>query len=72
MTDDVKMSDWEDAEYADKIITCSNCGQEFLWLRHEQLFFKERHFAPPKRCLVCRRARRFHTVALNSERKEEN
>jgi CxxC-x17-CxxC domain-containing protein len=38
--------------------TCVECGASFSFTDEEQAFYNERQFAPPKRCLDCRRKRR--------------
>jgi CxxC-x17-CxxC domain-containing protein len=43
----------------DKILTCKDCGNEFLFSGREQQFFAEKGFAnQPQRCRDCRQARR--------------
>ena len=43
----------------DKILSCKDCGSEFLFSSQEQLFFAEKGFAnQPQRCRECRQARR--------------
>jgi CxxC-x17-CxxC domain-containing protein len=44
--------------FADKTLTCANCGQEFLFSADEQEFYAARGFSEPKRCRSCRAARR--------------
>ena len=41
----------------DKILACSDCGDDFLWSAGEQAFFVAKQFPPPKRCAPCRRER---------------
>jgi len=38
----------------DKIITCIQCGEEFVFSASEQERFRSRGFDFPKRCLDCR------------------
>lgn len=38
----------------DKVIVCKDCGQEFIFSEKGQAFFKEKGFADPIRCKVCR------------------
>jgi CxxC-x17-CxxC domain-containing protein len=46
-------------ELADKVLTCRDCGQEFVFTESEQRFFAEKGFSnEPGRCPECRRARR--------------
>ena len=42
----------------DKIIKCQDCGKEFVFTVNEQKFYEEKGFTPPKRCKVCRDARK--------------
>jgi CxxC-x17-CxxC domain-containing protein len=48
--------------YADKTLTCRDCGQTFTFTVSEQQFFAERGFQnEPSRCPECRAARRART-----------
>ncbi len=43
----------------DKMITCKDCGNEFVFTAREQQFFAEKGFQnQPQRCRECRQARR--------------
>jgi CxxC-x17-CxxC domain-containing protein len=42
----------------DKVLTCSDCGQEFTFTASEQQFFADRQFTEPRRCPSCRAARK--------------
>jgi CxxC-x17-CxxC domain-containing protein len=43
----------------DKILTCKDCGTEFVFSGREQSFFAEKGFSnQPQRCRECRQARR--------------
>lgn len=45
--------------YTDQMITCSDCGIDFVFSASEQEFFAEKGFASaPKRCSACRAQRR--------------
>ena len=45
--------------YADKILTCRDCGQAFTFTTGEQDFFASRGFTnEPSRCPDCRNARK--------------
>ena len=45
--------------YEDRVITCADCGQEFVFTGAEQAFYAEKGFSePPKRCKSCRQARK--------------
>ncbi len=43
---------------ADKILTCSDCGQQFTFSASEQEFFAKKGFTDPSRCPDCRAARK--------------
>ncbi len=46
----------------DKILTCKDCGAEFVFSGREQQFFAEKGFSnQPQRCRECRQARRAQT-----------
>lgn len=43
----------------DKMLVCRDCGNEFVFTKAEQLFFREKGFEKePVRCPACRKARR--------------
>ncbi len=43
----------------DRVITCVDCGEDFIWSVGEQEFFREKGFTDePKRCKSCRQAKR--------------
>jgi len=42
----------------DKILTCSDCGEQFVFTESEQQFFADRGFTEPRRCPSCRAARK--------------
>jgi len=43
----------------DKILTCKDCSNEFVFTEREQQFFAEKGFSnQPQRCRECRQARR--------------
>jgi hypothetical protein len=45
--------------FADKILTCKDCGDPFAFTAGEQRFFQSKNFTnDPVRCLDCRRKRR--------------
>jgi CxxC-x17-CxxC domain-containing protein len=50
--------------YTDKTVTCSDCGQEFVFTASEQDFYAQRGFTEPRRCPSCRASRK---AARNSE-----
>ena len=48
--------------YADKILICKDCGQEFVFTAGEQEFYAEKGFQnEPVRCKECRAKRRAQT-----------
>jgi CxxC-x17-CxxC domain-containing protein len=50
--------------YNDKILTCRDCGQNFVFTTGEQEFFASRGFAnEPSRCPSCRAERKARTQA---------
>ena len=44
--------------YADKTLTCADCGQEFVFTASEQDFYAQRNFTEPRRCSSCRASRK--------------
>ena len=45
--------------YADKTLTCRDCGAEFVFTAGEQEFYAQKGFSnEPTRCSSCRRARK--------------
>ncbi len=44
--------------YADKTLTCRDCGQAFTFTAGEQDFYSSRGFSEPTRCPDCRAARK--------------
>jgi CxxC-x17-CxxC domain-containing protein len=45
--------------YVDKILTCRDCGQEFVWTAGEQAFYASKNLVnQPSRCPSCRAAAR--------------
>ena len=45
-------------EFQDKVLTCVDCGSEFIWTAGEQLFFADKQFKnEPKRCKACKAKR---------------
>jgi CxxC-x17-CxxC domain-containing protein len=46
-------------EFEDRLLTCEDCGAQFVFSAKEQAYYKEKGFAhPPKRCRQCRQARK--------------
>jgi len=46
----------------DEQITCKICGDSFVFTTGEQVFYKDRGLAEPRRCKDCRRQRRLSLV----------
>ena len=44
--------------YTDKVLTCADCNEEFVFTASEQDFYAQRGFSDPKRCGACRTARK--------------
>ena len=44
--------------FQDRNITCTECGQEFVFSEDDQQYHSERGYSDPKRCPSCRAARR--------------
>lgn len=48
--------------FADKVLTCKDCGAEFVFSASEQEFYAEKGFTnEPGRCPSCRAARKAQT-----------
>ena len=42
-------------EFQDRVLTCVDCGAEFVWTAGEQQFFADKNFKnEPKRCKACK------------------
>ena len=39
-------------------IDCVDCGKPFTWTGGDQLYFRDRELANPKRCMKCRKVKR--------------
>jgi len=45
-------------EYVDRVLTCVDCGAEFVFTAGEQIFFRDKQFLnDPKRCKQCKAKR---------------
>ncbi len=42
----------------DQVITCADCGQEFVFTASEASFYADRGFSTPRRCPACRAAKK--------------
>ena len=43
---------------SDQVITCADCGQEFVFAASEAQFYADRGFSTPRRCPACRAAKK--------------
>lgn len=46
-------------------LICTDCKQPFDFTEKDQAFFEKMGFAPPKRCLSCRKTRRSNRESGN-------
>lgn len=46
------------SKYADKTLTCRDCGKSFVFTAGEQEFYESRGFSEPTRCADCRQTRK--------------
>ena len=46
----------------DRLITCSECGKEFLFTTGEQIFYRSKNFSDPRKCQSCRNRGKQNTV----------
>ncbi len=44
--------------YTDKVLSCADCGIEFVFSASDQQFYAERQFSEPRRCPSCRALRK--------------
>ena len=44
--------------YSDKVLTCADCSQDFVFTASEQDFYATRGFTDPRRCSSCRASRK--------------
>jgi CxxC-x17-CxxC domain-containing protein len=44
--------------YSDKVLTCADCSQDFVFTASEQDFYATRGFTEPRRCSACRASRK--------------
>jgi CxxC-x17-CxxC domain-containing protein len=50
-------------EFVDRLLTCADCGGEFIFTAGEQLFFLDKQFKnDPKRCKPCKSRRSAQTA----------
>ena len=59
-------------EFKDRILTCVDCGSEFVFTAGEQLFFQEKNFInTPKRCKPCKAKRATGSLRVRAETRTE-
>jgi CxxC-x17-CxxC domain-containing protein len=44
--------------YSDKVLTCADCSQDFVFTVRDQEFYADRGFTEPRRCPSCRASRK--------------
>jgi CxxC-x17-CxxC domain-containing protein len=44
--------------YTDKVLTCVDCAQQFMFTARDQEFYASRQFTEPRRCASCRATRK--------------
>jgi len=42
----------------DRLLTCADCGTEFIFTAGESVYFESKRLSIPKRCPDCRRQRK--------------
>lgn len=57
----------------DRLITCSECGKEFLFTTGEQIFYRSKNFSDPRKCQSCRNRGKQNSIlrAISSEWKRD-
>ncbi len=55
----------EASEFADRSISCVDCGEQFVWTVGEQVFFHDKGLKnEPKRCKPCKQAKNDRLAAI--------
>jgi CxxC-x17-CxxC domain-containing protein len=55
-------------EFVDRVLTCVDCGGEFVFTAGEQIFFHDKQFKnDPKRCKKCKAKRTRGTTRVRTE-----
>jgi len=55
-------------DFVDRILTCTDCGCEFIFTAGEQLFFQDKQFKnDPKRCKPCKFRRGVQTANATAD-----
>ncbi len=53
------------SEFEDVIISCIDCGKDFIWTAGEQKFYRDKELQnPPKRCKECKQAKNERISAI--------
>ena len=55
------------SEFEGELMTCIDCGRDFVWSAGERELYQQKCDAPPELCRECRRAR--HERRGDAERK---
>jgi hypothetical protein len=53
----------EENQQSEMTIHCSDCDEDFVFTAGEQQFFKSKGLSLPKRCPICRKARKDSIVS---------
>ena len=53
---------------ANETLICRDCKKPFDFPEHEQRFFAERGWTPPKRCIPCRRENKANRLKQDQQR----
>ncbi len=57
----------EASEFADRSISCVDCGEQFVWTVGEQVFFHDKGLKnEPKRCKPCKQAKNDRLAAISA------
>ena len=55
-------------DFVDRLLTCADCGGEFIFTAGEQLFFLDKQFKnDPKRCKQCKAKRGSSSTRVRAE-----
>ena len=53
--------------FVDRELTCTDCGQDFIFTEGEQRYFWAKGLSEPKRCKPCRMLRKRSLVSIEEE-----
>jgi len=57
----------EASDFADRLIRCVDCGEQFVWTVGEQVFFHDKGLKnEPKRCKPCKQAKNDRLAAISA------